>query len=88
MRQLLVLIIALVLTGCDSGPDPVDIERRARLVAQRQAAEASQAAKLERSRREFWQSAAHGAAVMAVILFIFGTSLGSRSRRNARSEQP
>jgi hypothetical protein len=25
---------------------------------------------------------------MAVILFIFGTSLGSRSRRNARSEQP
>lgn len=80
VRQILALVLIGLLAGCNRSEPEIDRERQARIEAARREAAAVQVAQKEQARREFWQSTAYTAVVIAVVLLVVGTAVGARSR--------
>jgi hypothetical protein len=78
--QILLLILAITLSGCDKSASEIAYERQARYEAIQREASARKTAEREQSRREFWQGAAYTASALAVLLLIVGAAAGSRCR--------
>ncbi len=78
----LMLALAVLPAGCGDGgaAGRIEAERQARAEAQRREEAAVRQARTETERRERWQSAAWAGALLAVVLLVAGTALGSRSR--------
>lgn len=88
---LILLAAALLVGGCqeeDDPPDPgtvafyqkkVQAERRLREEAQLKA-------EAEAGRRKSWELAAAGLGILGLAGFVAGTALGSKGRRDARTQ--
>jgi hypothetical protein len=83
MKQMVIpilLLLAVISTGCDESAANIAYERQARQEALQREAAARQIAVREQGKREFWQTAAYTAAALAVLLLIVGAAAGSRCR--------
>lgn len=84
--------LAVLLAGC--GDDKrqiaferqIQIERQARDEAVRRESDAARLAQREQSKREFWQGAAYTSALLAVVLLLAGTAIGSRAKARCHDE--
>ena len=70
-RFILVLIVSVSLSGCDRG----------RSIAERRAKEEAEKAQ---QGMLFWQKVAFGLGIGVVVVFVFGTALGSSARKHAK----
>ena len=94
-HQLLILLTALCLSGCNpppqkplEGPSPIQVLRE-QMESERQGRiEAEQAAVRESENRHRWELVAVGTLLLSAAAFLVGTILGSRGRRHAGQINP
>jgi hypothetical protein len=76
----MLLILAVMFSGCDKSASEIAYERQARYEAIQRETAARKTAEREQSRREFWQTAAYTASALAVLLLVVGAAAGSRCK--------
>ena len=71
-----------LLAGCTDNSSVIQLERDARIQAQRRESTAVRAASTQQEKKEFWQLTASGLAVTAVILLVVGVGVGSVTKHD------